>query len=96
MAFRGRQSQPQQWQESKIPSGDDYCSYVTKMEKKTSMIEGPHFPQLHSVFKQKEVLEEQEKPRPGLFGRPRQKEWFEKTETYEISETTSGDFIRRK
>ncbi|KAG1363347.1 hypothetical protein COCNU_11G001740 [Cocos nucifera] len=55
------------------------------MEKKTSMTEGPHFPQLQTVFKHKEVREEEEKPRHGIFGRPTQKEWFEE-ETYEVTE----------
>ena len=75
--------------QSKFSSEDDYRTYVSKMEKKTSMNEGPYSPQLHTVFKHKEFHEEEKKSHHGIFGRPRQKESFEE-ETYEITGTTIG------
>ncbi|KAG1363348.1 hypothetical protein COCNU_11G001750 [Cocos nucifera] len=72
--------------QNKFSSEDDYCTYVSKLEKKTSMTEGPRFPQLHTVFKHKEVHEEEEKSSHGIFGRPTQKECYEE-ETYEVTET---------
>ncbi|KAI0529450.1 hypothetical protein KFK09_002000 [Dendrobium nobile] len=45
---------------------DDYCAYVMGIERKTSMCEGPHFPNLQAAFKSKADQEQQQR-RPGLF-----------------------------
>lgn len=76
--------------QSKFSSEDDYCTYVSKMEKKTSMTEGPHFPHVHTVIKHKEFHEEDGKSHLGILGRPRQKEYFEE-ESYEVTETAYVD-----
>ncbi|KAH7664243.1 hypothetical protein IHE45_14G108200 [Dioscorea alata] len=67
---------------------DDYCTYVTKMARMTSICDGPHFGNLSSVFKKQEEpnpevdnqpiprqATDQRKPR-GLFGQPHHLETF--------------------
>ncbi|RWW46915.1 hypothetical protein BHE74_00047137 [Ensete ventricosum] len=70
MSYRSQQQQ----QNYKRMKGEDYMSYVTRIEKTTSMVEGPHFPNLHAIYKHKEVYkeeeeEEEEQRHVGRFGR---------------------------
>ncbi|KAL0927849.1 hypothetical protein M5K25_002064 [Dendrobium thyrsiflorum] len=47
---------------------DDYCAYVMTLERKTSMCDGPHFPNLQAAFKSKADQEQkQQQQRLGLF-----------------------------
>ena len=64
------------YQKQRNPASEDYCAYVTNMERKTSMCEGPHFPNFANIFKEKkkqnhEVSAGQEKTFTtfGRFGR---------------------------
>ncbi|XP_020254313.1 uncharacterized protein LOC109831399 [Asparagus officinalis] len=71
-------------------SSDDYCAYITSMEKKTSMCEGPHFPNLQNMFReekpknQKPKAQEKMLATTGRFGRAEHIE-------YEISGTSCED-----
>ncbi|RZR88713.1 hypothetical protein BHM03_00016341 [Ensete ventricosum] len=90
--------------------GDDYVAYVTRIEKTTSVIEGPHFPNLHAIYKHKERYdEEEERCSGGRFGKAKHLERFEDDKgaahrvcektTYEEEEdvdSEAGEFIKRK
>ncbi|KAJ8490380.1 hypothetical protein OPV22_012101 [Ensete ventricosum] len=89
--------------------GDDYVAYVTRIEKTTSVIEGPHFPNLHAIYKHKERYEEEERCSGGRFGKAMHLERFEDDKgaahrvcektTYEEEEdvdSEAGEFIKRK
>ena len=64
-------------------SNDDYCSYVTKIEKSLSIYEGPHFPNLGGMFATKEE-------RRGIFGQPEHMEEFANRVTVKVAKPQSG------
>lgn len=59
---------------------EDYAGYLKRMEKTTSIIEGPHFPNLHAIYKHKEgsdQREQQQYRQVGRFGEAVHLERFE-------------------
>jgi hypothetical protein len=89
---------------------EDYCTYINRLEKKTSMIDGPHFGNMQHAFKRVEVYEEVDEgfESAGRFGKAKhmgradnkgrhQNTWEEaETETVERVEYKQDFLIRGK
>ncbi|XP_078163660.1 uncharacterized protein LOC144558690 [Carex rostrata] len=85
---------------------EDYCTYITRLEKKTSMMDGPHFGNMQHAFKRVEVYEEvdEEYETEGPFGRAKHmgrvgvenKGHHHKQNTCEEAETETVEYIERK
>ncbi|WOL18741.1 hypothetical protein Cni_G27538 [Canna indica] len=50
---------------------EEYAAYVSRIEKTTSMTEGPHFPNLCAVYKHKDEFDQEAdlRSRTGRFGK---------------------------
>ena len=95
------------YQKQHDQASEDYCAYVTNMERKTSMCEGPHFPNLGSMFKEKKQQNHKASAgqgkiftTAGRFGRAEhidiEYETSEMTCKEEVVEVDTGGYVKNK